>query len=300
MKIKNAIQFLFNTWLITLVVTFFYSILYQHSNEFKEFNSNPKFISSTIVVGIISFTGLWITGLISFVIKSLNKNQKKFISDKLVKSILMSIIWLCLFVLITIIFSTQPNNVQQANTKIEEKNYEVTISQSPTTTPIPIPTKIIDPYTSDPNLKDAEWGEAVKTDSGSYTMKVGMDAQMTTANELYEALMSYRNIKGKSRLTWDDKLASYALERATYICQNGSDQHAGFSEFLNNGGYDKLGFRHLGENMSYGIRMSGVHLIEWIYSQSPGHEANQTGQWSHIGVGIFGDCSVLIFGDYKM
>jgi uncharacterized protein YkwD len=131
-------------------------------------------------------------------------------------------------------------------------------------------------------------------------MKVGMDPQMSTPNELYEALMVYRNIKGKSRLTWDDRLATYASERALFICQNGSDHHAGFSQYLEDGGYEKLGFRHLGENMSNGMRLSGVHLIEWIYSKSPGHDANQLGPWSHIGVGISGNCSVLIFGDRKI
>lgn len=180
----------------------------------------------------------------------------------------------------------------------------VEIIQTPTPTPIASPTPSSKPIAqkqNNQNTNGSEWGKAVQTENGSYTMKVGMDDKMTTPNELYEALMAYRQVKGKSRLSWDDKLTSYALERATFICKNGRDGHAGFNDFINNqGGFDKLGFAHLGENMSGGMRLSGVHLVEWIYSQSPGHEKNQLGDWSHIGVGVTGDCSVLIFGGSKM
>jgi len=157
------------------------------------------------------------------------------------------------------------------------------------------------PYAQQVNTQqNGEWGKPVKNDDGSYSMKVGMDERMSTANELYEALMNYRSVKGKSRLSWDDKLASYAQKRAAYICANGGDGHAGFYEYINNqGGYDELGYGHLGENMAR-MKMLGVHLVEWIYAQSPGHEANQVGDWSHVGVGISEYCSVVIFGGAKL
>lgn len=79
---------------------------------------------------------------------------------------------------------------------------------------------------------------------------------------------------------------------------NGSDHHAGFNNFVQNeDGYTKLGFNCLGENMSEGFRLSGTHLVEWMYAQSPGHDANQLNStYSRIGVGISETTSVLIFG----
>jgi len=168
------------------------------------------------------------------------------------------------------------------------------ITTQPTTKPV---IKALQPTS---NSEQSEWGKAVKKEDGSYTMKIGEDKTMSTPQELYQAILAYRQTKGKSGLSWDDKLATYANERAVFICTNGRDGHAGFSDFINNqGGYDKLGFAHLGENMG-NIKLSGVHLVEWMYAQSPGHDANQLGDWSHVGVGISGVCNVVIFGGSKM
>ncbi len=166
---------------------------------------------------------------------------------------------------------------------------------TPTPTRIPTP---IDPYANDPDLKDAEWGQAVQVSETGWRMKVGFDAIMGTPNETFQALNHYRYTKGKSNLTWDDRLARYALERATYICQNGSDGHDGFKRYVNEEeGYKTLGFYWLGENMSTHMRLTGVKLIEWMYAADPDHDGNQLGDWSHVGVGIFEDCSALIFGN---
>lgn len=158
-----------------------------------------------------------------------------------------------------------------------------------------------DPYASDPDLADANWGEAVKVSDTGYRMKVGFDERMATADETLQALNIYRYTKGRSNLTWDERLATYARERASYICANGSDGHAGFDRYVSEEeGYKILGFYKLGENMSTHMRLTGVHLIEWMYAASPSHDANQLGDWSHVGVGISGDCSVLIFGNWMI
>jgi len=158
-----------------------------------------------------------------------------------------------------------------------------------------------DSYSLDPILAEANWGEAVKVSDTGYRMKVGFDERMATVEETFQALNTYRYTKGKSNLTWDGRLAKYALERAEYICVNGSDGHAGFDRYVNEEeGYKTLGFYKLGENMSTYIRLTGVHLIEWMYAASPSHNANQLGDWSHVGVGISGDCSVLIFGNWMI
>lgn len=174
-------------------------------------------------------------------------------------------------------------------------------TESSTLVPSVAPTKIptpVDPYANDPDLKDAAWGEAVQVSETGYRMKVGFDSVMGTPEETFKALNHYRYTKGKSNLTWDDRLAKYALERATFICQNGSDGHAGFSDYVENQeGYKTLGFYQLGENMSTHMKFTGTHLIEWMYAADPAHDGNQLGDWSHVGVGIYKDCSALIFGN---
>lgn len=168
-----------------------------------------------------------------------------------------------------------------------------TLTLQPTKEPLPT-----DPYAHDPDLKNAAWGEAVQVSETGYRMKVGFDSAMGTAEETFQALNHYRYTKGKSNLTWDKRLAKYALERATYICQNGSDSHAGFSDYVKNQeGYKTLGFYQLGENMSTHMKFTGTHLIEWMYAADPAHDGNQLGKWSHVGVGIYEDCSALIFGN---
>ncbi len=175
------------------------------------------------------------------------------------------------------------------------------ISLRATLTPTLAPTKKptpADPYVNDPDLKNAAWGQAIQVSETGYRMKVGFDSTMATATETFQALNHYRYTKGKSNLTWDDRLAKYALERATYICKNGSDGHAGFSNYVDKQeGYKTLGFYSLGENMSTHMRFTGTHLIEWMYAADPAHDGNQLGDWSHVGVGIYEDCSALIFGN---
>ena len=167
----------------------------------------------------------------------------------------------------------------------------------PSASPTKIPTPV-DPYANDPDLKDVAWGEAVQVSETGYRMKIAFDSVMGTAEETFKALNLYRYTKGKSNLTWDERLAKYALERATYVCQNGSDSHAGFSDYVENQeGYKTLGFYQLGENMSTHMKFTGTHLIEWMYAADPAHDGNQLGDWSHVGVGIYEDCSALIFGN---
>lgn len=185
-------------------------------------------------------------------------------------------------------------DVDQQMTEEESVNVVApTVSAIPTRVPTPV-----DPYANDPDLKDAEWGEAVQVSETGWRMKVGFDQTMSTPTEAFQALNLYRYTKGKSNLTWDDRLANYALERATYICQNGSDAHEGFKKYVKEEeGYKNLGFYWLGENMSTHMRFTGTHLIEWMYASDPYHDGNQLGDWSHVGVGIYEDCSALIFGN---
>ncbi len=147
------------------------------------------------------------------------------------------------------------------------------------------------------------WGVAQKVDDLTYTIKVGEDPVMATPQEVLNALNNYRNVNGKSSLTWDDNLASYAQSRANHFSAiSGTDKHAGFDNYLNNeDGFSKLGFRRVGENSYFGGKLNGVHMIEWVFAKSPGHNANQLdSQWTHVGIGVTNNSANLNFGGERM
>ncbi len=153
-----------------------------------------------------------------------------------------------------------------------------------------------------PTDDSTPWGQAVQIDEHTWTMKVQNDDRMSTVEELFTALNDYRRSKGVSVLTWDQKLADYADSRAKYFSETKTtDGHVGFNDFLTNqDGFNKLGFTQLGENTSYGYRMLGVHLIEWIYAGDEPHDKNQRNSiWSHVGIGIDGVSTCLIFATGK-
>jgi uncharacterized protein YkwD len=150
--------------------------------------------------------------------------------------------------------------------------------------------------------KDA-WGVAKQVDEHSWTMRVGEDQVMATPHEIFDALNVYRQRNGRGSLSWDDGLANYAQKRAGYFASIGTvDGHKGFSDFLNNeDGFHKLGFAALGENASFGYRLQGVHIIEWVYASDKPHNDNQlSSNWSHVGIGVSGTATGLIFGGRKL
>lgn len=143
------------------------------------------------------------------------------------------------------------------------------------------------------------WGVARQIDSVTWRMKVGQDAQMATPGEIFSALNVYRSRYGSQILTWDEKLASYAKSRAVYFNKTKNlDGHAGFKNFLEKeDGFNKLRFNQVGENASIGYRLSGVHLIEWVYAGDEPHNKNQLNNiWNYAGIGVDGTATCLIFG----
>jgi uncharacterized protein YkwD len=146
------------------------------------------------------------------------------------------------------------------------------------------------------------WGVAKQIDEHTWTMKVGMDSRMATAEEILAALNDYRVRRGSQRLAIDSNLASYAQSRADYLNSiKDVDGHKGFSDFLDNqNGYEKLGFTMLGENISYGYRLEGVHIIEWMYAADKPHDDNQVdNRWNYVGIGVRGTATAIIFGTGK-
>ncbi len=148
----------------------------------------------------------------------------------------------------------------------------------------------------------SEWGKATQIDEHTWTMKVAMDDRMATPGEILEALNSYRAKNGRGGLSWDDKLAELAQSRAARFTElNSTDGHAGFQDYMNNDGFHKAGFYSLGENSSWGYKLVGVHIIEWVYAADQPHNDNQLNpQWSHVGIGVNGVSTDLIFGGRKM
>jgi uncharacterized protein YkwD len=147
------------------------------------------------------------------------------------------------------------------------------------------------------------WGKAQQVDEHTWTIKVGDDAVMATAQEVLSALNTYRQQHGRGGLQWDDRLGEYAKSRSDYFLSTGKlDGHAGFSDYLDKqDGFTKLGFRSIGENSSLGYKQSGVHLIEWVYAGDKPHDDNQLDtKWHFVGIGVSGTATDLIFGGEKL
>ena len=166
-------------------------------------------------------------------------------------------------------------------------------------TPTVVIKKKVYPTPTDDN---EPWGVARQIDDVTWTMKVGQDEKMATAKEIWEALNEYRKVQGSQVLNWDEKLADFAQDRAEFLnSQKTTDKHEGFSNFVENeDGFNKLGFTALGENISYGYRLNGVHTIEWMYAGDKPHNDNQLdNRWNYVGIGVDGLATCLIFGTGK-
>jgi len=195
------------------------------------------------------------------------------------------------------------------STKIPEITYQLPTPQVTISTKIPpTPTgrrkfKIIVPKPSTPIPTDSgPWGVSKQIGEHTWTIKIGEDDKIATPKEIFAALNEYRQVHGSQILTWDEKLGNYAQERAGYLNNKKTvDQHLGFNDFVQNqDGFNKLGFTALGENISYGYKLNGVHIIEWMYAGDKPHNDNQLdNRWNYAGIGVDGLATCLIFGTGK-
>lgn len=145
-------------------------------------------------------------------------------------------------------------------------------------------------------------GDIQKIGEHTYTMQFIPDAQMASAMEIFQALNLYRQKNSVSSLIWDTSLISYATSRADFYSSVGKlDDHAGFIDYVNNhNGFSQLGFNKLGENAAIAGPLSATHLIEKVYAGDPEHNANQLNvSWTHIGIGVHGTFTDIIFGGLK-
>jgi len=172
----------------------------------------------------------------------------------------------------------------------------VIITATPTIAPTAIPTKKVRVPTK--VVEKEEWGVAKQIDEVTWTMKIEDDPRMATPREIVEALNEYRRRKGAQTLVWDDNLARLAEERAAYFDSiKSTDKHEGFKKYMDDNGFEKLRFTWVGENSSFGYKLEGVHLIEWVFAGDKPHDDNQSNErWSYVGVGVRGLGVDIIFG----
>lgn len=112
-------------------------------------------------------------------------------------------------------------------------------------------------------------------------------------------LNDYRTQHGVGKLEWSDKLGSYAQTRADKFATNGAtDNHQDFQSLISTpAGFAEMGFSGLGENSSYGYPFNATDLIEKEYAADKPHDDNQLNpSWTHVGIGINGVASDLVFG----
>ncbi|MDO8270267.1 MAG: CAP domain-containing protein [Candidatus Levybacteria bacterium] len=221
----------------------------------------------------------------------------------------------------TSIFSNKTNqavlgaSISNAQTALLMPIVEVTIGPTiaPTVTPTnkPTPTPTIRPKNTPTSIPQQQEPTTTAT-SGQYTAEkindvtwrvknVKNDDNMASPQDIVNALNSYRGERGKPNLTVDGNLASYAQDRANLFASNGSlDSHAGFRNYMDNGGFDKAGFNSLGENSAYiSGPMNGDKIIRSIFGADSSHDGNQLDNWTHVGVGVNGNAVNVNFGKNK-
>lgn len=146
-----------------------------------------------------------------------------------------------------------------------------------------------------------KWGVAEKVAGTQYgwSMKMENDFVMGNMIDIFNALNTYRLKKKKPKLSLSSSLSQFAQQRSQELNANGGvDEHVGFYSHIRNADNRRnLGFNRFGENTSCGYRMTGTHMIEWIFAGDVPHDENQLSErWSAVGIGVSGTCVSLVFG----
>ncbi len=166
---------------------------------------------------------------------------------------------------------------------------------SPTPPATPAPKLYLKPK---PAGENPTWGVAKQVDTVTWTMQLAQDSNMATAQTIFLALNNYRSKKGSNALSWNDKLAEIAQNRAaTFVKLGKLDDHAGFNSYFTGQGHMKdIGLTGVGENSSFGYHLEGVHLIEWVFAGDAPHNNNQLNpEWTNVGIGVDGSAVDIVF-----
>lgn len=178
-------------------------------------------------------------------------------------------------------FNIKSESITPSPTEILTPTKEPTVS--PTSTIYAITPTIV----SQNNINNNEWGVTKQISKHTFVQQVANDAKMATVNEIFVALNNYRNNYGKSSLSWNNNLASWANSRAQSFAKNNSlDEHAGFfseAETKSN----EFGFSALNEGSSFIGKLEATHYIEWILTgDAPHKEAMLRNTWNSVGIGL--------------
>ena len=135
-----------------------------------------------------------------------------------------------------------------------------------------------------------------KVDEHTTMIWLHADSQMSTADELFTAMNTYRRAHNIPEVARHDTLCSIAQKRADEQQALGKiDGHAGFTKYAQG----QRDFSYLTEVLFGGEQpQSGVHVVEYGWDQSlTGHrEAIQDRTMTHGCGGIAGYFAVFIFG----
>ncbi len=209
---------------------------------------------------------------------------------------------LSLIILFLVIFSLSLSSIPDltANTEKYADAAEIqgTATSHQTITPTITPTS--NPTVSDHPSSLTNKGTKIASTQPPQTEIVDSPTS-SIIQEILSTLNHYRQSKGQKPLIIDTKLQAFAQSRADqFTSQGGMDNHAGFQELIDNGGFAKFGFDALGENSSFGAFESAQKLIEEHYGGHPPHDENQLkSEWTHVGIGVNGIATNLIFGGSK-
>ena len=176
----------------------------------------------------------------------------------------------------------------------------ITAAPLPTHTPIPTPTLVVTWAPHPQAVPTIRWGIAEKVAEHLYQINVGQDPMMSTNEELFGALNTYRELHGVPALQMNDDLCRFAELRIKQLIDLGRlDSHKGFKEYLDSEeNWKNLpGLISIGENNSIGYRLTGTHLIEWIFDADEEHRSNQLdARWNQGCVRIQGTIVEVLFG----
>lgn len=179
------------------------------------------------------------------------------------------------------------NFPQRPQTSNSENTPRPTSTPKPSKTPRPSKTPTAT-STPKPSIKPSPAVKSVQTGS-------------INTQSVLNALNNYRAKNGSGSLQLDSTLQNYAQTRADHLKSLGKlDKHAGHQEFMKNDGFGKLGFNAIAENQGYNYKGDATGLIESFYGKSSGHNTNQLNPtYTHVGIGINGPFTNLIFGGKK-